>query len=549
MFTATEELSALRRQIESMRSLPLLALDEFVEYTHLCERVLAMATYVGAHAEAVADPVETGKDLYDLGLVLRRSGDGLASTEVFECAGRFAEARNDRKRAASAFNSAAITLYQLGIYPRSYEMLDRALVALDNDDFGMVRATGILMNRANVLHYERRFAEAEVAYLELIARIERLSPDLFARHSTFGYDELCGMLRVNLAGNRCLWAQADAESGLPISSHISVTKEHLREGLARPIRPMARVTGECLEAHVAILEGQADRAKRLLSRISEQCAREPDLLPLLPQVYRYEAEACVALGDAPRALVHCNRALETSLAVANDLEERTVVDTFVDLLRLTSRCLFEPSDPPHVKAQRYSAQAIGLVESLVDVVERKDWYLGNGHARSVATVAKRLAGVLASREDETGARARTEIDDHALGLAGLLHDIGKLALPWSLLNKIVPLSAWEVELLHSHPTRGEAILRDGGLPEVGAITAEHHETPRGTGYPSGRTRISLMGSILAVAEVFAGMTTPNRRDRDAVSVHETVRTIIDGGGTQYDPLVVDALVTLVLHEA
>jgi HD-GYP domain-containing protein (c-di-GMP phosphodiesterase class II) len=542
------ELAALQGDIEAMGSLPLLPLEDYFDYSRLCRRVLAVASEVAAKARAVEDAEAVGKHLYELGLSMRRAGDSLAGAEVLECAGRFGEATGDVHRSCSSYNSAGITLYQVGVFDRAHEMFDRAFATLRDDDFGRVRRLGVGLNAANILHYERRFEEAELAYLDLYSRVDATPPELYERHSTFRHGELLGFLAVNVAGNRCEWAQRDAEAGLPVGEHTAIATERLREGLARPIKPFVRMTAQCFRAHVLILDGQADVAEGLLEQVAEACAADRELNVLLSQVYRYLAAARRALGETERALVDCYRALECSLTVANDLEERAVVDTFVDVLRLSSQCLFDPSDAAESRARKFASRGGVLVGSLVDFLERKDWYTGHSHSRAVATLATRLGRLISESGGAHAERLAAEGDEDTLWLAATLHDIGKLELPWSLLNKIVPLKPWEREMLKSHAALGERILERVGLPEIGAVTAEHHETPAGTGYPRGTRTISLMGSLVAVADAFEAMTSISRSYRKPKTLDEAVREVAAGSGAQFDPTAASALVALFSHK-
>ena len=103
-------------------------------------------------------------------------------------------------------------------------------------------------------------------------------------------------------------------------------------------------------------------------------------------------------------------------------------------------------------------------------------------------------------------------------------------------------------MLKSHAALGEEILDRVGLPEIGAVTAEHHETPAGNGYPRGTPEISLMGSLVAVADAFEAMTSVSRSYRRPKTLDEAVREVAAGRGTQFGTTAADALVTLFSHK-
>jgi HD-GYP domain-containing protein (c-di-GMP phosphodiesterase class II) len=541
MADVLERLRQLRQDVEALGSLPLVPDDDFAHYAHTCGEMLALTEEIVARPDAVADPAQAAEQLFRLGLVVRRAGDAMTSAMVFEHAASFAKARGVHRRASSALNSLGITLYQIGDFERARAHLEEAIAIAGDDDFGLVRAAGIRMNWGNVLHYEKHYEEAEQVYLAISRDVEAMAPELFTEHSTYLQQEIQGILRVNLAGNRCNWAHAEASGGARIGSHTERAGAFLREAFAHPMKNYPRMTARCIAAQLLVLEGRPEEAGRQLVEIAQECGRDRELLPQLPQAYRYAAEASVALGDSAQAIVNCHRALESSLMVANDVEERTVVDTFVEVLKLSSQFLFAPTDSPAVRARRFVEGGSDLVDRLVDFLERKDWYKGHSHSRAVATLSLTL---LRSLREIEGEEARFSENENLVKLAGTLHDIGKLALPWSLLNKILPLNDHERALIRTHPEQGDAILREIGLADVGAITLEHHETPAGTGYPSGARELSDLGAIVGVAEAYEAMTSVDRRDRTPRTHEGAVREVKAASGTQFEPRIVRALVSV-----
>ncbi|MGC9221311.1 MAG: HD-GYP domain-containing protein [Solirubrobacteraceae bacterium] len=127
-----------------------------------------------------------------------------------------------------------------------------------------------------------------------------------------------------------------------------------------------------------------------------------------------------------------------------------------------------------------------------------------------------------------------------LGLGLLLHDIGKLAVPLSILNKPGKLSAEEWLLMRNHPRAGLDVLNgDQWSPLVKTIVLRHHERWDGSGYPDGKVGedTHALARIAAVADVFDAMTS-ERPYAPARPAAEGVRTILEGAGTLFDPEVV-----------
>jgi len=131
------------------------------------------------------------------------------------------------------------------------------------------------------------------------------------------------------------------------------------------------------------------------------------------------------------------------------------------------------------------------------------------------------------------------------------HDIGKLTVPIKILNKAGKLTDDEWETMKAHTTLGAEMMRNhevNWLRDAAFIVEEHHERFDGKGYPYGLkgNEISLEAAIVAVVDSFDAMTT-NRVYRTALSIDEAIQEIVQGRGTQFNPVVVDAFLNL-LHE-
>jgi HD-GYP domain-containing protein (c-di-GMP phosphodiesterase class II) len=135
-----------------------------------------------------------------------------------------------------------------------------------------------------------------------------------------------------------------------------------------------------------------------------------------------------------------------------------------------------------------------------------------------------------------------------LGRSGLLHDIGKLAIPASILEKSGALTESEWRVMKTHPELGLVILG-----ETGRFTREmlavlyHHERMDGSGYPHGlaAAEIPIEARVVAVADTYDVLTS-DRPYRMAFNQSEALRRIFDEAGPHLDPLVVDALVRTLL---
>jgi putative two-component system response regulator len=197
---------------------------------------------------------------------------------------------------------------------------------------------------------------------------------------------------------------------------------------------------------------------------------------------------------------------------------------------------------------RVAERTVELEEARLEVLERlaiagefRDDETGE-HARRVGATAKQLADAVAAKDETT---TRIEI-------AAPLHDIGKIAIPDSLLLKAGRFTRHEHEEMQRHTSIGADMLggtSSGLLALARDIALTHHERWDGSGYPNGLAgeEIPLSGRIVALADVFDALTH-SRPYKAAWPVKQAVEEIQRGGGEQFDPELVDAFSELD-HEA
>jgi putative nucleotidyltransferase with HDIG domain len=169
------------------------------------------------------------------------------------------------------------------------------------------------------------------------------------------------------------------------------------------------------------------------------------------------------------------------------------------------------------------------LETLGEAVDVRDAYTG-GHSRRIASYADAIARAMACSEEMLG----------HIHTGALLHDIGKIGIPDSILQKPGPLGQREQEIMRSHSLIGARLLRTAGFPEeVVQIVRHLHERYDGTGYPSGLRSESIpLGSrILAVADAYEAMTS-DRVYRLARGRPAALAELHRFAGTQFDPAVV-----------
>jgi putative two-component system response regulator len=134
-----------------------------------------------------------------------------------------------------------------------------------------------------------------------------------------------------------------------------------------------------------------------------------------------------------------------------------------------------------------------------------------------------------------------------LYIGGLLHDIGKISIPESILTRPGALGEEEWALVRSHARRGYEILKDTTFPwPVAEMALQHHERLDGSGYPEGISgdEIILEARILGVCDVVESMGS-HRPYRPARNQEEVVEEIKEGRGSKYDAVVVDMMLEII----
>ena len=176
--------------------------------------------------------------------------------------------------------------------------------------------------------------------------------------------------------------------------------------------------------------------------------------------------------------------------------------------------------------------------SLAGAIDVRDAYTGS-HSHAVGELAARIGDCLGLVAEEV----------ELLRIAGLLHDLGKVAVPEHILSKPGPLTADEHEAIAVHPLVGYRMLTSLRIEPVATWVLHHHERFDGNGYPDGLAGedIPIGSRILLVADAYEAMTT-DRLYRSTRTAEEALAEVGRCAGTQFDPLVVDALRMIVAPE-
>ena len=171
-----------------------------------------------------------------------------------------------------------------------------------------------------------------------------------------------------------------------------------------------------------------------------------------------------------------------------------------------------------------------VLEMLTTMVEDKDVYTA-GHSKRVAMYSSRIAEALGLSEKEQA----------TIYQAGLLHDIGKILTPESILLKPRKYTRSEYTIIKNHAADGEKmVLFISSFKEYATIIRHHHERHDGEGYPDGLKgeEIPLLSRIMSIADAFDAMTT-NRIYKARKSIEKALLELKKCAGTQFDPSIID----------
>jgi hypothetical protein len=179
----------------------------------------------------------------------------------------------------------------------------------------------------------------------------------------------------------------------------------------------------------------------------------------------------------------------------------------------------------------------GTALLLSELIEADHEYTGS-HTRSVVSLSLHVADEL-----RLEARERRNVE-----LGALLHDVGKIAIPNEIINKAGPLSPEEWTIVKTHTLEGQRMLdRVGGvLGAVGRVVRASHERWDGDGYPDGLAgdAIPVAACVVSCCDAFNAMTT-TRSYRRAMSTEAAIAELRANAGTQFSPVVVEALLRVV----
>lgn len=286
----------------------------------------------------------------------------------------------------------------------------------------------------------------------------------------------------------------------------------------------ARISGE----EFAVILPDTDEhgayvlAERLRRAIRDDLAEAP-----ASATASFGVASCPHHGASSAELLH---ACDYAVAVAKRLGgDRSVIYN-----AQVSAELLEHDARSRVQGEGHLAAVLVLAETL----DMRDTGTAR-HSQTVGRYAKLLARELGLGDSVV----------ERVHLAGVLHDVGKVGIPDSILQKPGSLDDREWREMKKHPELGARILQGANLEDISGWVLAHHERPDGRGYPEGlaRDEIPVPARILAVADAYEAMTN-DRVYKAGIPHIEAQAELLRCAGSQFDPDVVGVFIELVRRE-
>ena len=342
---------------------------------------------------------------------------------------------------------------------------------------------------AGIFHiYREDYKSAIALYREAISLMEEIKPKNFER----------------IVGKEYLWAHKLISNNYLDSLFMSEMTEENEKELMRMMDISESRSDRTESEYIKILTllnkaemkartGKGKEVDQILSDIFSKSSQKM-IRYIAPSYHRIKAIILANEGKERESVDHMIRSFEESTYYGNTLAETLIMrDSLFNYNILAGKA--------GVKNRYEFFKNNGLFNYLLNVLKIKDWFLGSEHSVNVSKTADGIASVLSL----SPARRRL------VRTSSLLHDIGKVVVPWYSLNKISPLDSLDWEILQAHTTEGGKILRKLGLNKEAKIVENHHERIDGSGYLKGLKNISIEAEIVAVSDVYNAAITPNRK--------------------------------------
>jgi PAS domain S-box-containing protein len=327
--------------------------------------------------------------------------------------------------------------------------------------------------------------------------------------------------------------------GLAIGRN-STERKQMEQALRESAEHYCNLFATCLEAvFSADIQDNTGTGNKALEKLCGYCLEDlTEMKPtntITPESREYlsrQVEKLLSADEPISSIVH---------EIFRKDGKRILIEQYLNFINRKDKIVgfqeFRSDITEHDKTEdQLKSSLINLAKIVSRVIESCDPYTA-GHQQRVAELSRLVGENMGLAEDIV----------ERLYLDGLLHDIGKVSIPRSILTKPGELVEEEWALIRAHTKQGYSILKDANLPwPIADIALQHHERLDGSGYPNGITgdKLNLEVSILAVCDVVEAMSS-HRPYRPARTTTDVLKELTDGRGTKYNASVVDVMLPMI----
>jgi PAS domain S-box-containing protein len=336
-----------------------------------------------------------------------------------------------------------------------------------------------------------------------------------------------------------IWQQNGKFVGLAVVRNITERRQ-MEQALRESAERYCNLFANSLEAiFSADIKNDTAVSNEVLEKLCGYCLKElTDMKPtniLPPESREYlaeQVETMLSEGEPIYSIVQ---------EILRKDGKRILIEPYLDSIKRKDKIAGSQESYREIiernkREEQLKSSFINLAKTVSRVIEACDPYTA-GHQQRVAELARVVGENMGLAEDIV----------ERLYLNGLLHDIGKISIPRSILTKPGELTEEEWALIRAHTKQGYSILKDANLPwPVADAALQHHERLDGSGYPDGITgdKLSLEVNILAVCDVVEAMSS-HRPYRPARITGDILEELKDGRGTKYNASVVDVMLPMI----
>ncbi len=472
------------------------------------------------------------EDAFRCAELIYLNGDECAAEEIWEALAPAAQRAGRSDVAVYAAARGARCASDWEEYGEAMEWYRRGLAWSRSLPPGHPARAALVFQRGTTHQMLDEWGKAKKDFLKVF-HWEGMDPELTLRWDGME-PEVLRSYRSNALVDLCLdRLHRDPSAPSSLVGEAASWLDYARKGATTP-RSQALVRAN--DAELAWQRGELRRAVRRTRELLSDTSLPADVLDRYrPWLYRLLAMVALEQGDLSEAQLQAGYALDLLGTWRYPYVERVVVR---DLLAIFTR-------KHQSRYGGYREEAVlgtlaeegGWVFALVDYMESRDVYLVPGHGRAVAAVST----VLGEAASALPTARNGKVDRVYLEGAALLHDIGKLKIAWSLLNRTRPLAPIQERRFQRHVVLGARILEAMGFSMTARLVEEHHERADGSGYPCGLGELSLAGGLLALSEALVDRCSRTKHRRPPLPVEAAVAWCLGDGAGGFHPVALEAL--------